>query len=121
MSSEKAGSTNLQSFRLVEASYAHDSLQTCKDLWVKAWEGRQGECSDPGEFQRLLRLSGLRGSTRPLPAGTEVMLTGRATGMVSEVIIPGCPGTWNIPNEALKKAGLEPPPINDSYLQEQLP
>lgn len=108
----------MTAFRLIEKTEAHDSLATHKELWAAAMERRENPSID---FDGILAGMIATGRVLMLPAGTELILTGRATAMSTEVSIPGRDGTWCIANFAVKQAGIPVPPVDDSYLREQLP
>jgi len=86
-----------RTFLLTRQAVACDSLRTTKELFVAA-------ATRSTDFGRRVTAAVEDGRARMLPKGTPVVLTGKGTDAVTEVVVQGTRGTWWLPNQTLKEA-----------------
>lgn len=115
--SPPAPSRESEKFRLVGDSMAFYTLVTHRDLFVTGVTG-------PGDRKERMDAAMARGIKAgrvvELRKGTEITLTEKATSILSEVIQPGRPSKWWLPNDDLKRANVPIPPVDHEYVSEQL-
>lgn len=103
-------------FTLREKSVASKDIDTHRRIWQAGMRYRQ----DRGRsLHSVIRSAIKTQSVLFLNPGVEVTLTGRATGLISEITLQGYDGTWWIPNQALKAANVQIPPTDVSVLHDR--
>jgi hypothetical protein len=88
-----------------------DSVNTHRDIWTKL--------SDRSALNRAFAKAVASGHIVTIKAGTRLKLTGKATGMITEVTVPNLAGKWWIANKILKEEGVKVPTMDIQYYNKQ--
>jgi hypothetical protein len=99
--------TETTTFVLRQDEQIFDSIDTHRELWSKL--------SDRAALARAFASAMAAGNVLKVKSGTRLTLTGKATGIVTEVTVPRLPGKWWISNKVLQETGVKVPPVDIQY------